>query len=48
MAVDSSGNVYTTGHFKLTVDFDPGSGTANLTAGGSGGETPTQTGWMSR
>ena len=34
VAVDSSGNVYTTGHFQGTVDFDPGSGTANLTAAG--------------
>jgi len=32
IAVDSSGNVYTTGHFSYTVDFDPGAGTAELTA----------------
>lgn len=31
LKVDASGNVYTTGDFKLTVDFDPGSGTFNLT-----------------
>jgi predicted transcriptional regulator len=37
VAVDSSGNVYTTGYFKSTlVDFDPGSGTANLTHDGTG------------
>ncbi len=35
VAVDSSGNVYTTGSFDETVDFDPGPGVFNLT--GSGG-----------
>ena len=35
IAVDASENVYTTGFFKLTVDFDPGGGTANLTAAGA-------------
>jgi len=34
IAVDSSGNVYTTGYFSLTVDFDPGAGTSNLTNAG--------------
>jgi gliding motility-associated-like protein len=32
IAVDDIGSVYSTGHFSLTTDFDPGVGTYNLTA----------------
>ena len=35
IAVDASENVYTTGFFYGTVDFDPGAGVFNLTAAGN-------------
>ena len=31
---DALGNVYTTGYFKNTVDFDPSAGVSNLTSNG--------------
>lgn len=36
IALDTSGNVYTSGTFTGTTDFDPGVGTFNLTSAGSG------------
>lgn len=35
IALDDNGNVYCTGDFRGTVDFDPGPGVFNLTAGGT-------------
>jgi hypothetical protein len=35
IAVDASGNVYTTGYFKNSGDFNPGAGTWNLESNGS-------------
>ncbi len=35
IAIDGSGNVYTTGYFSATADFDPGAGVYNLTSTGS-------------
>ncbi len=35
LAVDSTGNVYTTGSFRATTDFDPGPGVFNLSALGN-------------
>lgn len=35
--VDASNNIISTGYFSSTVDFDPGTGTANLSASGGQG-----------
>ncbi len=37
IALDGAGNVYTTGDFTETMDFDPGSGTFNLTSAAPSG-----------
>lgn len=36
MTVDAWGNIYATGQFSDTVDFDPGAGTANLVTAATG------------
>ncbi|HEY1200401.1 MAG TPA: SBBP repeat-containing protein [Niastella sp.] len=36
IAIDGTGNVYTTGNFNGITDFDPGPATYNLNAGGTG------------
>ena len=38
IALDASGNVYTTGYFYLTADFDPGTDTYHMTSEGTHGD----------
>lgn len=35
IALDGDGNIFTTGYFRGTVDFDPGAGTFNMTSVGT-------------
>ena len=44
IAVDTAGNIYTTGHFSGAVDFDPGFGTFSLQSSfpGTRSLTPNQ------
>ncbi len=39
IVLDGSGNIYTTGEFTETMDFDPGSGTFNLTSAAPSGRS---------
>src|SRR6188768_3238990 len=39
IALDQSGNIYATGSFGFTVDFDPGPGVFNMSVSGNGGGT---------
>ena len=48
IAVDSSENVYTTGYFRGTADFDPGAGTYSLTSTLDGIGNPTMDAFVSK
>jgi hypothetical protein len=46
IAVDNNGNVFITGSFQGTVDFNPGTGTFNLTSLNNGQNQPTKAGFI--
>jgi hypothetical protein len=48
IAVDGSGNIYTTGYFARTVDFDPGAGTYSLTSTPDSSGNPSMDAFVSK
>jgi hypothetical protein len=48
IAVDDSGNIYTTGYFARTVDFDPGAGTYSLTSMPDSSGNPSMDAFVSK
>src|SRR5439155_25456366 len=48
VAVDGSGNIYTTGGFRGQADFDPGPGTYNLTSTNDPTGSPSRDAFVSK
>ena len=46
IAVDNNGNIFITGSFQGTVDFNPGAGTYNLTSLNNSQNQPTKAGFL--
>jgi hypothetical protein len=46
IAVDNNGNIFITGSFQGTVDFNPGAGTFNLTSLNNSQNQPTKSGFL--